>query len=56
MRDTRIKMALSAARKSSKIKLTECIRKCADTDERIKTGAVDAVVGVETLITELSMI
>ncbi len=53
MRETRVKMALSAARRSSKIRLTGGIRKCADTDERIKSGLIDPRIGVETLMIEL---
>ena len=53
MRETRVKMALPAARKSSKIDLENRIRMCADTDERIKSGLIDAKIGVETLIVEL---
>ncbi len=54
LRDTRVKMALPVAKKSSKIRLTEGIRACADTEERIKSGLLDQRIGVETLITELS--
>lgn len=54
LRDTRVKMALPVARKSSKIRLTEGIELCADTEWRIKSGLMDARVGVETLIIELS--
>ncbi len=54
LRDTRVKMALPVARKSSKIRLTEGIKMCADTDERIKTGLFDEHVGVETLIISLA--
>ena len=53
MRDQRIKMALPAARKSSRISLISGIEKCADTDERIKSGLIDAHIGVETLIADL---
>ena len=54
MRDVRIKMALPAARRSSKIILSDGIALCAETDERIKSGLVDPRIGVETLIVELS--
>ncbi len=54
LRDTRVKMALPVARKSSKIRLTEGIDACALTEQRIKSGLIDARVGVETLIIELS--
>ena len=53
MREGRVKMALPAARKSSKISLIEGMEKCADTEERIKTGRIDQRVGVETLIADL---
>ncbi len=51
--DKRATMALSAARKSSKIRLSSGIEKCAGTDERIKNGLIDETIGVETLIAEL---
>ncbi len=54
MKDSRVKMALPAARKSSKISLTQKMAMCAETDERIKNGQVDAQIGVETLILELA--
>ena len=53
MREVRVKMALPAARKSSKINLIKGMEQCADTDERIKTGRIDARIGVETLIAML---
>ncbi|MCR5673502.1 MAG: DNA polymerase III subunit delta [Lachnospiraceae bacterium] len=53
MREARIKMALPAARKSSKISLIDAMKQCADTEERIKTGRVDQRIGVETLIATL---
>lgn len=53
MKDTRVKMALSASRKRSKIYFTEGITKCADLEERIKTSRIDALTGVESLIIEL---
>ena len=53
MREGRVKMALPAARKSSKIFLTTGMKMCADTEERIKTGLIAEQVGVETLIVEL---
>lgn len=53
MKESRVKLALSASRKSSKISLTEKIVKCTDTDERIKSGLIDEQIGVEVLITEL---
>ncbi len=53
MKESRVKMALSASRKSSKISLVDKIVKCTDTDERIKSGLIDEQIGVEVLITEL---
>ena len=53
MRDTRVKMALSASRRMKQSELAEGISMCARTDERIKTGLVDQRIGVETLIIEL---
>ena len=53
MREMRVKMALPAARKSSKIDIRHRIEMCADTDERIKSGLLDPRVGVEMLIVEL---
>lgn len=53
MRDTRVKMALPAARKSSKIGLERAIGMCADTDERIRSGQIAEQIGLETLINEL---
>ncbi len=53
MKDGRVKMALSAARKRSKIYFTEGITKCADLEEQIKTSKIDAAAGVESLIIEL---
>ncbi len=53
-RDTRVKMALPVAKKSSKIRLTEGIKACAETEERIKSGLIDQRIGVETLIIELA--
>ena len=53
MRDTRVKMALPAARKSSKINLMSGMKLCADRDEEIKNGLIDPVIGVETLILQL---
>ena len=53
MRDGRVKMALPAARKSSKISLIQRIEMCAQCEHRIKTGLVDEKVGVESLIIEL---
>lgn len=54
MRDVRVKMALPAARKSSKIGLTRKIEMCTETDERIKSGLVDKQIGIESLIFELA--
>ena len=54
MRDIRVKMALPAARKSSKISLTRRIEMCTDTDEKIKSGLIDKQIGVESLIFELA--
>ena len=54
MRDTRVKMALPRARKSSKIYLTDAIEKIAALFESINTGNIDEQIGVETLIIELS--
>ena len=54
MSEGRVRMALPAARKSSKIILTKLIEKCAEVDERIKTGLVDDQIGVETLIVEMA--
>lgn len=56
MRDARVKMALSAARRIKQSDLVSGITMCAQTDERIKTGLVDQRVGVETLIIELCRI
>ncbi len=53
MRELRVKMALPASRKSSKIRLTDGIRRCADTDQRIRSGDIDRQIAVETLIIEL---
>ena len=53
MREGRVKMALPAARKSSKISLLQGIDMCIDTEHRIKSGLVDLTVGVESLIVEL---
>ena len=53
LRDTRVKMALPVAKKSSKIRLIEGIKACAETDEKIKTGLLDEHIGVETLIVSL---
>lgn len=55
MREMRIKMALPAARKSSRADIQHRIEMCADTDERIKSGLVDARVGVESLIVEMCL-
>ena len=54
MRDTRVKMALPAARKSSKINLERALLMCADTEERIKSGQIAQQVGLETLLVKLS--
>ena len=56
MKEGRVRMALPAARKSSTIILTKLIEMCAEVDERIKTGLVDAQIGIETLIVEMSEI
>ena len=53
MRETRVKMALPAARKSSKIDIRHKIEMCAETDKNIKSGLLDPRVGVETLIVEM---
>ena len=60
MRDTRVKMALKAAKKSSKINLERALLMCADTEERIKSGQIAAQsaqlaaqIGLETLLTKL---
>ncbi|MBO4903594.1 MAG: DNA polymerase III subunit delta [Lachnospiraceae bacterium] len=53
MRDTRVKMALPVARKSSKINLVRAIDMCAQTDERIKNGQTNEQIGLETLLNEL---
>ena len=49
----RYKMALRAAKKSSKINMIRRIQMCADTESRIKTGLTGDVIGVETLILQL---
>lgn len=54
MRETRIKMALPAAKKNSRVSLTKGIGLVVDTDERIKSGLADPRIGIETLILELS--
>ncbi len=54
MREPRVRMALPAAKKSSKISLTQKVTMCADTDERIKSGLIDPQIGVETLILEMA--
>ncbi len=53
IREGRARMALPAARKSSTIKLRECVNMCADTEERIKSGLIDPKVGLETLLITL---
>ncbi len=54
MRDTRIKMAYPSARRVDRKRLKRSVILCADTDERIKSGLIDPVIGVETLIIALS--
>lgn len=54
MREARVRMALPAARKSSKISLVRRIEMIADTDERIKNGRIDPQIGIETLIIGMS--
>ena len=53
MREVRVKMALPVSRKSSKIRLTDGIRRCADTEQRIRSGDIDKRIAAETLILEL---
>ena len=53
VKEARVKMALPAARKSSKISLIQKIEMCADTEHRIKTGLISETAGVESLIIEL---
>ena len=53
LRDTRVRMALPVAGKSSKIRLIEGIKACAECDEKIKTGLLEAHIGVESLIVSL---
>lgn len=53
IKEGRVRMALPAARKSSRMKLSGCIQMCADTEERIKSGLVDQKVGVEMLMIEM---
>lgn len=53
MRDTRVKMALQAAKKSSTINLKRALEMCADTEERIKIGQITQQIGLETLLTDL---
>ncbi len=53
LRDTRVRMALPVAGKSSKIRLIEGIKACAECDEKIKTGLLNAHIGVESLIVSL---
>ena len=53
MKEARVRMALSAARKSSKISLIDRITRCAETDSDIKNGLIDKQIGTETLIIDL---
>ncbi len=53
LKESRVRMALSAAKKSSKISLIEKITKCADTDTAIRSGRISQQLGTETLIIEL---
>ncbi|MCR5688156.1 MAG: DNA polymerase III subunit delta [Lachnospiraceae bacterium] len=55
MSPKRVEIALQTAGKSSKIRLSAGIEKCAETDERIKSGRIDPQVGIETLIAELCL-
>ena len=53
MKEGRVKMALSASRKRSKIYFAKGIEKCAGLEEDIKTSRIDATIGVEALIIDL---
>lgn len=54
MREIRVKLALPVSRKSSKIRLTDGIRRICDTEERIRSGDLDKRVAAETLIITLA--
>ncbi len=53
MKETRVKLALSAARKSSKSSLTGKINMCALADEKLKSGLMDPQIAIETLLVSL---
>lgn len=54
MKETRVKLALSASRKCSRRSLTDKINQCAGADEKIKSGLMDQQIAIETLIVSLS--